>query len=186
MAESNPWRTLSSRIAYRNEWISVREDEVIRPDGGRGIYGVIEIRPSVGVVALNASAEIALVRQWRYTSGRCTLEIPRGGSSDADTSMLDAARRELREECGYAASSWTELGSVDVCNGVTTDVQHLFVATGLTWVGTHQEAVEQIATEWRPFGDAVRMALTGEITEVCSVAAILRYSGLFPHSGANC
>lgn len=176
MTESNPWRTLSSRMVYENGWIGVREDEVIRPDGGRGIYGVVLIRPSVGIVALNDAGEIALVRQWRYTSGRYTIEIPRGGSDQEDTDMLEAARRELREECGYEAATWRPLGVVDVCNGVTTDVQHLYVATGLAFAGTAQEPVEQIATEWRSLQSAVQMALNGEISEVCSVAAILRYA----------
>jgi 8-oxo-dGTP pyrophosphatase MutT (NUDIX family) len=178
MPDTNPWRTLSSRIAYSNEWISVREDEVIRPDGEHGIYGVVLIRPSVGIVARNDAGEIALARQWRYTSGRYTLEIPRGGSSPGETDMLAAARRELREECGYEAAVWQPLGVVDVCNGVTTDVQYLYAATGLTFVGTDQEPMEQISTEWRPLEMAVRMALDGGISEVCSVAAILRCAAL--------
>ena len=57
----NPWRTKSSRVAYENAWIRVREDHVIRPDGGPGIYGVVEIRPSAGIVALNERDEVALV-----------------------------------------------------------------------------------------------------------------------------
>ncbi|MGH9652454.1 MAG: NUDIX hydrolase, partial [Bryobacteraceae bacterium] len=60
---NNPWKTLASRIAYENRWIRVREDEVVRPDGGAGIYGVVEIRPSVGIVAMNDRKEIVLVGQ---------------------------------------------------------------------------------------------------------------------------
>jgi hypothetical protein len=64
---------------------------------------------------------------------------------------------------------------VDVCNGVTTDVQHFFIARDLRFVGTHQDEVEEIETRWRPFEEAVAMVLSGEITEVCSVAFIMRY-----------
>jgi len=151
---------------------------VLRPDGQPGIYGVVEIRPSVGVLAFNDKGEVAIVGQWRYTLGRYTYEIVRGGSADGETDMLGVARRELREETGFEATRWEELGAVDVCNGVTTDVQHLFVANDLNFVGVDQDPVEEIATAWRPFEQAVEMAVSGEITEVCSVAAILKYSRL--------
>jgi 8-oxo-dGTP pyrophosphatase MutT (NUDIX family) len=177
----NPWKTLTSKTAYQNEWLRVREDEVLRPDGKPGIYGVVEIRPSVGVIALNERDEIALVGQWRYTLNRYTWEIVRGGSAEGETDLVAVARRELQEETGFDAANWEPLGSVDVCNGVTTDVQHLFVATALRFVGTHQDPVEEIATQWRPFDQAVQMALNGEITEVCSVAAILRHSTIKNH-----
>ena len=161
---------------YANAWVSVREDEVIRPDGLPGIYGVVVIRPSVGVLALNEAGEVALAGQWRYTIGRYSWEIVRGGSAEGETDMVTAARRELREETGYEAAEWSPLGTVDVNNGVTTDVQHLFVARGLTFRGTRQDAMEEIETRWVAFEEARRMALDGRITEVCSVAAILRYA----------
>ena len=42
MSQANPWKTLDSKIVYENPWIRVREDQVIRPDGKPGIYGVVE------------------------------------------------------------------------------------------------------------------------------------------------
>ncbi len=128
----SPWKTNSSRIVYRNDWIRVREDQVIRPDGGAGIYGVIEIRPSVGVVALNEREEIVLVGQWRYPHNHYSWEIPRGGSHDGETDMLDVAKRELAEEAGVAAGCWEYLGVIDCCNGVVDDVQTLYRATQLS------------------------------------------------------
>ena len=57
----NPWKTLATRIVYANAWLRLREDKVIQPDGHEGIYGVVEMRPSVGIVALNDAGEMALV-----------------------------------------------------------------------------------------------------------------------------
>lgn len=176
MAEENPWTTLRSRIAYSNAWLRVREDDVLRPDGQPGIYGVVEIPASIGVLAFNEDDEVALVGQWRYPLRRYSWEIVRGGSTQGETDMLAAARREFREETGYDAAQWEPLGNVDVCNGVTTDVQHLFAARQLTFSGVHQDPVEKIETRWVPFKRVIGMALEGEITEVCSVAAILRYA----------
>jgi len=171
---ANPWKTLSTRVAYENSWIRVREDQVIRPDGGPGIYGVVEIRPSVGIVALNNRDEIALVGQWRYSVNRYSWEIPRGGSQKGETDMLAVAKRELAEEAGLLAATWRPLGSVDVCNGVADDVQSLFLATGLSITDRNLDPEEDITLTWHPFTEAVNMVMDGRITEVCSVAAILK------------
>jgi len=170
----NPWKTLSSRTAYENAWLRVREDQVTRPDGKPGIYGVVEIRPSVGVVALNGRDEIVLVGQWRYALNRYSWEIPRGGSRVDETDMQRAAERELAEEAGVLAAHWQAMGTVDVGNGVLDDVQSLYVATGLTATDTNFDAEEDISIVWKPFDDAIKMAMDGTITEVCSIAAILR------------
>jgi hypothetical protein len=74
----NPWKTLATRIVYANSWLRLREDTVVKPDGQEGIYGVVEMRPSVGIVALNDADEVALVTQWRYTLGRMSVEIRQG------------------------------------------------------------------------------------------------------------
>lgn len=174
----NPWKTLASRIAYENPWIRVREDEVVRPDGGPGIYGVVEIRPSVGIVAINHRNEIVLVGQWRYASSIYSWEIPRGGSQPGETNVRTVAERELAEEAGLKAACWRPLGEVDVCNGVTNDVQSLYLATELAETDLRPDPEEEIAIAWKPFEQVIRMAIDGRIREVCSVAAILRAAQL--------
>jgi 8-oxo-dGTP pyrophosphatase MutT (NUDIX family) len=170
----NPWQPLGSRTVYANAWLRLREDSVIRPDGQHGIYGVVEMRPSAGVVAFNDVSEIALVTQWRYTLGRMSLEIPTGGSEASDHSVLATAQRELREETGLSARHWRELGFVDNSNGVTNDVSHMFLATGLEAGADAQDPAEQVMLSWLPFDQAVDHVLKGSITESVSVAAILK------------
>jgi 8-oxo-dGTP pyrophosphatase MutT (NUDIX family) len=174
----NPWKTAASRIAYENPWIRVREDRVTRPDGKPGIYGVIEIRPSIGVVAIDERDRVVLVGQWRYSVNRYSWEVPRGGSHPGETDMLSVAKRELAEETGLRARHWQVLGPVDVCNGVADDVQTLYLATGLSETEMRLDPEEDITVEWRPFDEAVSMAMDGRITEVCSIAAILRVAML--------
>lgn len=169
----NPWKTLDSREVYRNPWLCVREDRVIRPDGASGVYGVVEIPPSVGIVALNERDEVALVGQWRYPTQRYSWEVPRGGSHPGESDMLAVAQRELREEAGLMARRWRFLSAVQVCNGVTTDIQHLYLATELSPSPDEQDPEESIICRFTPFQEAIRMVLDGEISEVCSVAALL-------------
>lgn len=178
MTPRNPWKTCSSRVAYQNAWIRVREDQVIRPDGKAGVYGVVEIRPSIGVVAIDERDRVVLVGQWRYSVNRYSWEVPRGGSHPGESDMLEVAKRELAEETGLRAAHWRVLGPVDVCNGVADDVQTLFLATALSTADMRLDPEEDITVEWHPFEQAVGMAMDGRITEVCSVAAILRVAML--------
>lgn len=173
MAMQNPWRTLSSRTIYRNPWLALREDRVIRPDGAEGIYSVVEMRPSCGIVAINEDNQIALVGQWRYVHDRYSLEIPTGGSDQGET-PLDAAKRELLEETGLTAEDWTALGTIDNCNGCTTDVAHLFSARNLTTGPSIPQGDEQVELRWMPFVDAVAAVMEGKITDSVSVAGILK------------
>lgn len=171
--EPNPWRTLGSRIVYRNPWLALREDKVLRPDGQEGIYSVVEIPQSVGIVAIDDDGSVALVRQWRYVHSKVSVEIPTGGSEAAET-PLAAAKRELREETGLTAGHWSALGAIDNSNGATTDVANLFLAQELQVGPVDRQGDEDVELQWVPLGDAVHAVMAGEITESVSVAAILK------------
>jgi 8-oxo-dGTP pyrophosphatase MutT (NUDIX family) len=169
----NPWRTLATQVVYRNSWMVVREDAVIRPDGNEGIYGVVEMRPCSCVVAIRDDDQIALVSQWRYVHERMSLEIPAGRCEPGET-PLAAAKRELAEETGLAAAAWESLGSIDVSNSATTGIAHMFLARELSATVQQPQGDEQIELVWLPFPQAARFAVSGDITESVSVAAILK------------
>ena len=100
---AGPWRRLDRRVAYENPWLSVWHDDVVRPDGAPGIYGVVHFaNRAIGVLAIDERDRVLLVGQHRYPLDAYSWEIPEGGGGP-DESALDAARRELAEETGYRA-----------------------------------------------------------------------------------
>jgi len=170
----NPWTTLGSREVYKNDWIRVREDCVIRPDGLEGIYGVVETRVATGVLALTPEGCIYLVGQYRYPTKCYSWEIVEGGA-DEDEAPEMAARRELLEETGLAAASWIPLGGpVQLTNCHSSERGYLYVATKLTQGTAAPDGTEKLECRALPFEEALRMVDVGEIEDAMSIIAILR------------
>ena len=162
------------RVAYENAWITVWHDDVSRPDGSPGVYGVVHFaNVAAGVVALDDEDRVALVGQHRYTLDAYSWEIPEGGIPDGED-PLAGARRELREETGAEAVHWYELARVDLSNSISDERAVLFLATGLTLGSPDPDPTESLEVRWVPFDDALAMTLDGRITDVMSVAAIQR------------
>ena len=161
-------------MAYENPWITVWHDEVDRPDGSPGIYGLVHFANlAAGVVVLDDDDRMALVGQHRYALDEWSWEIPEGGVP-AGESALEGAKRELREETGLEAAAWREIARVDLSNSVSDERAVLFLATGLTHGEASPEPSEAIDVRWVPFDEAVAMTLDGRITDAMSVVAIQR------------
>jgi 8-oxo-dGTP pyrophosphatase MutT (NUDIX family) len=171
-AESNPWRRVSRRVAYDNPWISILHDDVVRPDGQPGIYGVVHFKHlAIGVVPMDAQDRVLLVGQWRYTMDHYSWEIPEGGG-DFDEDPEAAARRELVEETGYRDGNWHEICRAELSNSVSDEITILFVATDLVEGPAAPEGTEQIQMRWVPFDECLAMIERGEIADAMSILAL--------------
>ena len=168
-----PWGVLSSREVYRNPWMRVREDQVIRPNGTPGIYGVVEFTPAVGVVALSGDERVYLVGQYRYTMDEYSWEIITG-YSDPGESLLVGAKRELREEAGLTAGRWMPLGRCHISNSVTDQVGYLYLAQDLVEGEPAPDATEELALKTLPLAEALRQAQDSEILQGFSLVGLYR------------
>ena len=170
----NPWKTLGSREAYDNPWIRVHEDKTINPAGKPGIYGKIHFKSrACGIIPIDTNGDTWLVGQHRYVLDAYSWEIPMGGVP-LDEDPLAGARRELKEETGLSASNWEEILNVHISNSVSDEAGVVYVATGLTEGEPQFEDTEDITIRRLPFADALQMVVNGEITDLLSVAGLLR------------
>lgn len=142
MEMKNKWKTLSSKIVYKNNWISVREDQVVHPDGKTSVYGVVDSKPSICIVGITDKNKIIFVELVRYTNQIKSLEIPAGGSDGEQ--IVDAAKRELKEETGYVCDSIEIVGKYYPMNGIFSETCFTLVARGLKRTDEDQRSEEGI------------------------------------------
>jgi 8-oxo-dGTP pyrophosphatase MutT (NUDIX family) len=174
-SEANPWTTLSSRVVYDNPWMSVRQDQVLRPDGQEGIYGVMSAKQvATGVVALTPTLEVWLVGQYRYPTDVYSWELIEGGA-DPSSPALEGAQRELREEAGLVAHEWHPLGGeIHLSNSITAERGYLFLARELEQVGDPEpEGTEVLQLKTVPFTEALALCERGAIQDAFSIIGLL-------------
>ena len=157
---------------YRNSWLTIREDDIRRPDGSPGIYAVVD-KPTYALVIPKDGERFHLVEQFRYPLGLRRWEYPQGTAPDrADLDGTELAARELREETGLRADSLTELGLLDVAPGMSSQRGRVFLATGITEGPHDREHEEQdMRSAWFARSEVEQMIRDGVITDAQSIAA---------------
>jgi 8-oxo-dGDP phosphatase len=156
-------RQLSTRVVYRNRWMTLREDQIQRADGSHGIYAVID-KPDFALVIPAENDGFHLVEQYRYPTGRRMWEFPQG--------TFPIARAELEEETGLHAGNMRRLGYLHCAHSMTGQGFHVFLATDLTPGTPRREAEEQdMEQTWMPRTELERRIRTGDITDDSTLAA---------------
>ena len=123
--------TIGSSVVYKNRWMTVREDSIVRADGSLGLYGVVE-KPDFAVIAAVSDGEIYLVEQYRYPVQGRFWELPQGSWEDQTVDPLALAKAELREETGLTASSMLHAGRLFEAYGYSSQAFDVFLANELS------------------------------------------------------
>jgi len=170
--ENSPWRRHNRTVVYENDWITVYHDDVRRPDGNPGIYGVVHYRNrAVGIVAIDHRDRLLLVGQFRYTIGKYSWEIPAGGCP-AGEEPIETARRELKEETGYTAKSLRLLVVAHLSNSVSDEKAFCYLAEDLTPGQPAPEVTEQLQVQWEDFASVLHRIERQEITDALTILAV--------------
>ena len=171
----NPWQTISSETKYDNPWIEVVEHQVINPGGGEGIYGKVHFKnKAIGIIPIDEEGNTWLVGQHRFTLDEFSWEIPEGGAPIGED-ILEAAKRELKEETGIEAKNWELFMTMHTSNSVTDELAHLYLAKDLKLGSANLEETESdLKVKKLPLKEAIQMALDGKITDSMSVAGLLK------------
>lgn len=170
-------KTLSSEKIFQGRIIKVKLDTVELPDGSTAQRELVEHPGGVGIVAVTENDEIILVKQYRKPLDKAIYEIP-AGKLDMGEEPEKCGIRELKEETGFSANSFTYMGFIYPSPGFTDEVTHVYLAKGLISGDAVPDEDEFLDVEYVPMEKAFDMVMKGEINDAKSVFGILKYKTL--------
>ena len=175
------WPVLASTDLHRDDWVvALRADRIRRPgdrDGEPFRRLVLEHPGAVVILALDDRDRVCCLSQYRHAAQRRFVELPAGLCDEPGEEPLTVARRELREEAGVRAASWTPLGTTFSSPGISSERMHFFVARDLSaadrgdFDAEHEEADMDVF--WVPFADLYAAVVEGRVTDAPLALAVL-------------
>jgi ADP-ribose pyrophosphatase len=148
-----------SKEVYSCKLFKVTEDKAVDPKTGFEIArSVVRHAGSAVMMAMDDKDRILLVRQYRLPADDYLWELP-AGKIDEGEKALQTAKRELVEETGYSAKTWTKLATFYVSPGYVQERMTIFLATDLKSGKATPMDDEQIETRWfkkKEVGDMIR------------------------------
>lgn len=177
MRQHGPWTIRGTQEVYRDPWIYLQVDQVIRPDGNAGTYCTVQLKPGVCVVAMDDKRAVYLTKEFHYAVGRITIEGVSGGIEEGESALI-TAERELKEELGITAKRFTSLGIVDPFTAAILSPTELFLAEDLSFGEGRPEGTEVIDMVKVPLETALQWVDDGTITHAPSCVALLKLARL--------
>jgi len=175
MMLENPENVVLKRdVIYRGKVVNLQVDTIQLPRGRTAIREVVQHPGGVVAVPVMDDGRLLLVRQYRYPLQEFILELP-AGKLDSRQSPLDTIRRELEEEAGYAAATWSHECAFYTSPGFSDELLHLFVARDLRPVEQRLEEGEHITVEVHTLDQCLEKMAAGEIADGKTILGILWY-----------
>lgn len=171
-------KRLSGELIYDGCVVHLWRDEIELPDGGRGVREIVRHVGAVAVLPLTDKGEVICVRQYRYPFAEVLLEIPAGKLDSPDEDIIEAARRELREETGAIGGELIPLGTLYPSVAIFDEKIHMFAAVGFDMGETDRDEDEFMEVEKIPLSTLVDMVMSGEIRDAKTQTAVLKVARL--------
>ncbi|MBQ5797411.1 MAG: NUDIX hydrolase [Firmicutes bacterium] len=165
---------IASKEIFDGHILHVYKDTVELPNGKEASRELIRHIGAVAVVPLMDDGNVIVERQFRYPLGQVITEIPAGKLDSFDEDRLEAIKRELREETGYVADEWMELGDYHPAAAYTDERITLYLATGLHKGERELDEDEFLDVIEVPLIDLVKDVAAGKITDGKTQVAILK------------
>jgi ADP-ribose pyrophosphatase len=159
------------RDVYRGRVVHLRLEDVELPNHQRTTLEIVRHPGAAAIVAVDGDGRVVLIRQFRHAAGGFIWEIPAGVLEPGEP-PLACAQRELEEETGLRAATWSPLGSVLTAPGFCDERIHLFLAAGLSETAQSLEPDEVLEVSRLPLREAMDMIARGDICDAKSVAGL--------------
>lgn len=144
-----------------------------KPDGRVAERPVIRHPGAAVLVPLTAEQDVLMIRQYRYAVDQVIWEVP-AGTREWDEDWLVCAQRELREEAGVRAKTFTHIVDFWPSPGLSDEVLRVYLAEGLIADPLPADFDEQIEVVSVPLPEVVAMAYDGRLQDAKTIASILR------------
>ena len=159
---------------FKGHIVHLVHDSVTLPNGSPAKREVCLHNGAVCVVPVTDAGEIIMERQFRYPFDEVIWEIPAGKLDSKNEDVLEAAKRELREETGYSAEKFTFLGDLYPSPAILSEKIAMYLATGLCKGEQELDEDEFLDVVKVPFADVVEMIMRGEIPDAKTQTAVLK------------
>ena len=173
------WQVLESEYLFKQPWLTARREHVKLPTGAeiKDFY-VLEYPEFCNVIAITKGGKFLMERQYRHAQHLTAIEIPAGCVEPGEDPM-EAAKRELYEETGYAGGEWSKLMTISPNAGACTNYSHTYLAIGVEKVSTqHLEASEDIKVLLLDRDEVWRMLQNDEFHQAMMAAPLWKYFAL--------
>ncbi|HEX4243616.1 MAG TPA: NUDIX hydrolase [Steroidobacteraceae bacterium] len=164
---------IASRHHFTGRIIEVSSELLRYANGREHDLDFVRHPGAAAIVALDAAGRVCVVRQYRHGVEDFLWEIP-AGKLDRGERPDACAVRELEEETGVCARSWTPLGRFLPAPGIFTEVIHLYLARELTLGASNPDSDEELEVRWLPLDEAVGHVLRGDWNDGKTAMALWR------------
>jgi len=154
--------------------LHVQRDTVALPNGNSAVREVIRHIGAVCVIPVLENGDVIVERQYRYPLDRIILEIPAGKLDAPDEDRLSAIQRELREETGYTAGSWTVLGDFHPAPAYSDEFITMYMARDLKKGDRHLDEDEFLDVYTVPLKELVEDVMAGRISDAKTQVCVLK------------